>query len=117
MYYYLSQLGASLGLDPLTFGMIFVMAAIGARVLKITVDSLLLALVFFPILFVAALSANFAAQVLGISTSFEVPYEQLSLIQYISVRDFTAVMIVTFVGMLVGLVGILGLYHKYGHAG
>ncbi len=117
MYYLLSELGTTLGLDALTFGMVFVMALIGARILRIMVDSLLLAILFFPILAVAAAFANFIALALGVSDPFVVPYEDLGLIQHISTRDFISAMMVTFAGMLIGLGGILGLYRMWGHAG
>ena len=117
MYYLLSELGLLLGLDALTFAMIFVMAGIGARLVKVMLDNLTLALMFFPILAVCAGGATFVGQALGFSQPFLVPYDELGLIRYISARDFMQAMMVAFVGMLIGLAGIMAIYRSWGHTG
>lgn len=115
MYYLFSMLGTALGLDALTFGLVFVMALIGSQILKFTVKNLLLTIVFFPILALTSALANYLGAASGLTVPFVVPYDQLDLIRYISVRDFITVMTVTFTGMLVGLAGILALYRQWGH--
>ena len=117
MYYLLSELGLRLGLDALTFGLVFIMAGIGSRLLRITLDSLLLAILFFPILAFTSVLANYLGLSIGVTEQFLVPQGEIGLIRYISPRDFIVVMLVTFSGMLVGLAGILGMYKAWGHAG
>jgi len=115
VYYLASIVGALLGLDALTFAIVFVMAAIGARILRAAIDSTLLAVSFFPILALAAALANFVAQESGMSAAFDVPFEQITLIQMVTVDEVMTVVTVTFAGMLVGLGGILAIYRVWGH--
>ncbi|MGI9404805.1 MAG: hypothetical protein ACR2O4_00415 [Hyphomicrobiaceae bacterium] len=115
MYYLMTVLGGSIGLDPLTFGMIVVMATAGTLVLNYTVHSNFLALLFYPVLVLTCLIANYASLGLGLTTPLTEPGDDLDVLAYISVDLFTTVATVTFVGMLAGLAGLLVLYRRYGH--
>lgn len=117
MYYLLGILSGVLGLDGLTYALVFAMTLVGTRILKSAIHNALLTLSFFPVLGLSAAIANFAAQSSGLTYPFDVPYDELGLIQHVPMEDFVAAFTVTFAGMLVGLAIVLGFYRLWGHLG
>lgn len=117
MYYLFSLLGAMLGLDALTYAVVFILAYIGTRILRYAINNVLLVWSFFPILCIAGAFANVVGQAMGVSYPFEVPLDDIGLVQTVPIEDFLSMLMVTFAGVLSGLGIVFGVFRLWGHTG
>ncbi|MEL6287985.1 MAG: hypothetical protein AAFQ42_05630 [Pseudomonadota bacterium] len=117
MYYVYALLGGLAGLDALTYAVVFVWAFIGTRILRTAILNVLLAWSFLPILFIAGVGANLVAQIFGYSFPFDVPFDELTLVRHVPMEDFLVTLLISFLGVLIGLGAIFAMYRAWGHTG